>query len=282
IYDIVIHLLISCNRSLSAIEKLNVCWQLHQGYGSTETGGVVTLAFADDTGSDHVGVPLAGLQVKLGNVPEMELYPCRPGAKPRGEVLVKGPSCSPGYFRDEERTKELFDEDGWLKTGDIGEWDEQGRLCIVDRCKNLFKLSQGEYVAPDRVEGVYATCPLVVQPFLDGKSDSSFAIAIIHPNGERLAERLGHVLRKDTDPVSQSSISMDELCRDANANKLMLSELDTLGRDNGLSGFELAKKVLLVPEPFSVEKGLITATLKPVRSKIRECYANEIRLMYSA
>ncbi|KAL3309071.1 hypothetical protein Ciccas_012387 [Cichlidogyrus casuarinus] len=244
---------------------------IHQGYGSTETGGAVCLTLSNDTDALHTGPIIAGAQVKLGDVPDMDLFPSRDPKLQRGEVLVKSPGCTRGYYKAPDKTRELFDSEGWLKTGDVGEWDEFGNLRIVDRCKNLFKLSQGEYVAPEKVEGVYATCPLVVQSFLDGRSESSYAIALVHPNLERLAARIGN-----------PGTTMEAICNNPEATKLVLNELDTLGRSKGLSGFELAKKIKLITEPFTVENGLVTATLKPIRAKIREHFAKEIDVLYSS
>ncbi|KAL3309219.1 Long-chain-fatty-acid--CoA ligase 6 [Cichlidogyrus casuarinus] len=244
---------------------------IYQGYGSTETGGAVCLTMSNDNDASHTGPVIAGAQIKLGDVPDMDLFPSRDPKLQRGEVLVKSPGCTRGYYKAPDKTRELFDSEGWLKTGDVGEWDEFGNLKIVDRCKNLFKLSQGEYVAPEKVEGVYATCPLVVQSFLDGRSESSYAIALVHPNLERLAARIGN-----------PGATIEAICNNQEATKLVLNELDTLGRSKGLSGFELAKKIKLIAEPFTVENALLTATLKPVRAKIREHFAREIDALYAS
>ncbi|KAJ3060907.1 hypothetical protein HDU98_003142, partial [Podochytrium sp. JEL0797] len=123
-----------------------------EGYGLTETCSVLTLTDRFDCSGDQVGYPMPGCQVKLISIPEMNYSMDSPFS--RGEICVRGPSVFQGYFKRPEETLEVLDEKGWFKTGDVGQWDAQGRLKIVDRKKSLFKLAQGEYVAPERIENI--------------------------------------------------------------------------------------------------------------------------------
>jgi len=120
-----------------------------EGYGQTEACAAATLCHADDmTTVGHVGGPVAAVEIVLIDVPEMGYLhtdtthrgmPCQG----RGEICVRGPPVFKGYYKDETKTKETIDEEGWLHSGDIGLWTPEGTLKIVDRKKNLFKLSQG-------------------------------------------------------------------------------------------------------------------------------------------
>lgn len=147
--------------SPEVMEFLRVCFgTLVEGYGMTESACVIAKSSPPDFTVGHVGAPAPSCEVKLVDVPEMQ-YTTRDQPNPRGEVCVRGPSVFKGYFKDEGQTRECMDADGWLHTGDIGMWLPGGRLKIIDRKKNIFKLAQGEYVAPEKIENVYVRSPLV-------------------------------------------------------------------------------------------------------------------------
>jgi long-chain acyl-CoA synthetase len=106
---------------------------------------------------------------------------------PRGEIWINGPNVFSGYHKNEEATREALDEKGWLRTGDVGRWNPNGTLSVIDRKKNIFKLSQGEYIAAEKIESVYGKSDLVAQIWVYGNSFKSFCLAVVVPNAERIA-----------------------------------------------------------------------------------------------
>jgi long-chain acyl-CoA synthetase len=124
-------------------------------------------------------------EIKLEDVPEM-LY-ASSNALPSGEVCVRGPCVFVGYYKMADKTAEAIDANGWFHTGDIGAWTSTGCLKIVDRKKNIFKLSQGEYVAAEKIETILSRCPLVAQVFVYGDSLQAYLVGIAVPEADEVA-----------------------------------------------------------------------------------------------
>uniref|UniRef100_A0A8C2ZJL4 Acyl-CoA synthetase long chain family member 5 n=1 Tax=Cyclopterus lumpus TaxID=8103 RepID=A0A8C2ZJL4_CYCLU len=182
-------------------------------------------------------------------------------------VWIKGRNVFKGYLKDPKKTAEALDEDGWLHTGDIGKWLPSGVLKIIDRKKNIFKLAQGEYIAPEKIENVYIRSGPVAQLFVHGDSLQSCLIAIVVPDPEvllGLAQNLG----------CQDSI--EELCKNTDIKKAILSDMTKLGKEAGLKSFEQVKAVHLHPEQFTIENGLLTPTLKAKRAELKALFQPQI------
>jgi long-chain acyl-CoA synthetase len=161
--------------------KICFCVPMMEGYGMTETSAGSVLTVAADKLSGHVGGPVANVKIRLRDIPEMGYMSTN--TPPQGEVCFWGPSIMKGYFRNEEKTAEAI-HDGWLMSGDVGQVHPNGSIKIIDRAKNIFKLSQGEYLAPEKLENVYVTSPFIAQAWIYGDSLRDFAIliAVVDPD----------------------------------------------------------------------------------------------------
>uniref|UniRef100_A0A8C8E3A3 Long-chain-fatty-acid--CoA ligase n=1 Tax=Oryzias sinensis TaxID=183150 RepID=A0A8C8E3A3_9TELE len=149
---------------------------------------------------------------------------------------------------------------------------ESGVLKIIDRKKNIFKLAQGEYIAPEKIENVYVRSEAVAQVFVHGDSLQSYLVAIVVPDADVLpgfAKKLGH----------QGSI--EELCKNSEIKKAIISDMTKLGREAGLKSFEQVKDVYLHPEMFTIENGLLTPTLKAKRAELKALFLSQIDQLYA-
>ena len=177
------------------------------------------------------------------------------------EILLRGTSITKGYYRKDEATRAAIDEDGWFHTGDAG-YLKNGELFLTDRIKDLFKTSNGKYIAPQMIES-----KLVVDRYIDQivviADQRKFVSALIVPEYNLLkdfAER-HHIRFTDT----------ADLCRNADINKMLLFRINTLQQE--FAHYEQVKRITLLPEPFSMEKGELTNTLKVKRPVVNRNYA---------
>jgi long-chain acyl-CoA synthetase len=256
-----------------------------EGYGQTEGAASATISHPDDMKTvGHVGGPTASVEIVLVDVPEMGYLhadtehrgqECRG----RGEICIRGPNVFPGYYRDEEKTREAIDDEGWLHSGDIGLWRLDGTLQIIDRKKNIFKLSQGEYVAPEKIENILLHSPLIAQCFVYGDSLQSCLVAIIVPDEEPLRACLS--LTADKKALLLSKAPIEEICASHISNSVILKDIARVSKENGLHGFECVKSIHLEKTPFSVEANLMTPTFKLKRQQAQQRYEKEIAKLYA-
>jgi long-chain acyl-CoA synthetase len=178
---------------------------------------------------------------------------------PRGEICCRGNGISSGYYKNEEKTAETFDKDGWLYSGDIGIIvPNSSALKIIDRKKGIFKLSQGEYIAPDRLQNIYKRALGVADIFIPVSSLKHYIVGIVV-----VCEENFPILCKQKGLV-KASCSELILCEEAKG--IMLGELDRIAKLNSLAGFEKIKKVSFCKETFG-ELDLITTTFKVKRKE---------------
>nr|CAD7605596.1 unnamed protein product [Timema genevievae] len=239
-----------------------------EGYGQTECTAPITLTVQGEHVPEHVGPPVSCCCVKLVDVPEMEYF----ASQGQGEVCVRGTNVFQGYYKDEEKTNEVLDSEGWLHTGDVGMWQPNGTLKIIDRKKHIFKLSQGEYIVPEKIENIYIRSQYVQQVFVCGESLKSCIVAIVVP---------------DVDVIkcwaSENKIpgTLSVLCAHPEVKQLIMDDMLVWGKESGLRSFEQVKDIYLHPDPFSVQNGLLTPTFKTKRPQLKQYFKPQIEDMYA-
>uniref|UniRef100_A0A158R5P1 Long-chain-fatty-acid--CoA ligase n=1 Tax=Syphacia muris TaxID=451379 RepID=A0A158R5P1_9BILA len=240
--------------------------------GQTECVAACTGTLEGDFTAGHVGTPLMNTAIKLVDTPEIGYF----AANNEGEVCIKGPNVFSGYYQNLEATNEALDADGWLHTGDIGSWNPNGSLRIIDRKKFIFKLQQGEYIAPEKLENIYIKSVYVAQVFVYGDSLKSSLIGVVVPDEEmlkKLAARRFHI----------SNVSLKEICRNDQIKAYVLkdmNEIDIFCMLFTIYIFQI-KDIYLEAEPFSVKNGLLTPTLKNRRNDMKRHYSSQISKMYA-
>ncbi|XP_055355742.1 long-chain-fatty-acid--CoA ligase 1-like [Paramacrobiotus metropolitanus] len=230
---------------------------IFEAYGQSEACGPITCTPYGEVSADHVGVPFFNVEVKLVDVPEMGYY----ASDGKGEICSRSPCNMHGYFKMPEKTAETIDKDGWLHTGDIGMWLPNGNLKIFDRKKHVFKLSQGEYLAPERLESAFNRSSLITNIFIDGDSKYPFCVALVYPNYDALGGP-----KDNPTPEAVKQVIMDELIR--------------IGNESKFKSYEIPKKIFILDEAFSVENGCVTPSQKTQRDGVRTRYRNLIVGLY--
>ena len=225
-----------------------------QGYGATET----CIVSANRPGNNHVGsvgIPFDGIEIKIAE---------------DGEILVRGPNVMRGYYGQPEATAEVLKE-GWFYTGDVGYIAKNGHLYITDRKKDLFKLSNGKYVAPQLIESLLKESEFVSQVVVAGAGRKQ-PVALIVPDWENLNEALAEAGEKA--PKDHT-----ELSKFPAAIKIVQQDISKL--TSKLVDYERIRKVALLPKEFTIDGGELTPTLKVKRKVIDERYGDLIEDLYS-
>lgn len=225
------------------------------GYGLSETNATVTFYPSPGWKLGTVGTPLPGVKVKIGN---------------KHEILVKGPTVMKGYYNNPEETAKAIDEDGWFHTGDCGDLTQDGHLVLTERLKDLFKTSNGKYVAPQVMETRLAQDKFIEQVAVIGDG-RQFISALIVPNFESLkAYAAKNGLNLNTN---------EELAYSKEIHEMLEQRIEKYQQD--LAAYERIKQFIVMPRPFSIEKREVTNTLKIRRAVINKHYAKLIDAIYT-
>ena len=226
-------------------------------FGQTENGG---LLFAGHVLRNYV------TDYKLVDVPELEYF-TTDKPYPRGELLVKSRRMIAGYHNNPEATAALFDQDGYMKTGDIMEERAPDVLAWVDRKRNILKLAQGEFVSLSRLEGTYTDhSPLVTQVFMYGKSSASYILAVVCPDQQSLTAQL----------MQQGENANDALA----AKGAILRDFARIAQQHGLASFEIPRDVVVFDGVFTRENGLLTESNKPARPHLKERFGRQLDALF--
>jgi long-chain acyl-CoA synthetase len=227
---------------------------IHEGYGLTETSPVIAVNTPTANKLGTVGKPLSNVEVRFAD---------------DGEILVRGPSIFKGYWNRPEETQATF-VDGWFKTGDIGQLDNDGYLSITDRKKDLIKTSGGKFIAPQPIENSLKLNPLIGTAVVFGDL-RKFPAVLISPNFPSLED---WARANEVDFISRES-----LCANTKVQALYEGVVEEVNQN--LARFEKLKRVLVVPEEFSAADGTLTHTMKVRRRGIEDRYRKLIDEMYA-
>jgi len=225
-----------------------------QGYGATETC-IVSANRPGNNNVGSVGIPFEGIEIKIAE---------------DGEILVRGPNVMRGYYGQPEATAAVL-KDGWFYTGDVGHLEKNGHLYITDRKKDLFKLSNGKYVAPQLIESLLKESEFVSQVVVVGTGRKQ-PVALIVPEWESLKQALAEA-------GEETSKDRDALSKDPAAIKIVQKDIARLTAE--LADYERIRRVALLPNEFTIDGGELTPTLKVKRKVIDERYGDIIEELYS-
>lgn len=225
-----------------------------EGYGLTETSPVITVNRLEKFKFGSVGVKLDNVEVKIAE---------------DGEILTRGPHIMQGYYKNQEETKDVIDADGWFHTGDIGHLDEDDMLVITDRKKNIIVTAGGKNVAPQKMENLLVTSRYIEQVLVIGDK-RKFCSAIIVPSFEAVEKFAGE--------KGISYQSHKDLCKNAEVYQLIKNEVDAANAQ--VASYETIKKLVLLDQPFTIESGELTPSLKIKRKIVEQNFKEEIDALY--
>ncbi|PPR05136.1 LOW QUALITY PROTEIN: hypothetical protein CVT26_012221 [Gymnopilus dilepis] len=251
-----------------------------QGYGMTESCGMCSLLPPERIAFGVAGLPVPSIEVKLLDVPASGYLSSN--NPPQGEVCIRGPSVSKRYYKrpDLNSDENIWTKDGWFRTGDVGMWNADGTLSLIDRLKNLVKMSNGEFIALERLESLYKSCDYVSNLCVHATPGANNPVAVIFPHEANLR----HAISLSTDPALARLQDADfaAICSDPYVKHLVLKECNAVGAKNGLKGPEVLCGVVLTPEEWTPETGLVSAAMKLKRNVVAQVFEKNIKDVYAS
>jgi long-chain acyl-CoA synthetase len=246
-----------------------------EGLGMTELSGSAFCTNYHDLNNFTAGGVTSGVKMIIKSVPDLgyTIDDMIDGINcPAGEICLKGPLIFNGYYKNDLENSKAFDEDGYFHTGDVGRiFPYYGNgLKIVDRVKEIFKLSQGEYIIPAKLESVYVKSNFIQQIMIYGNSTMNYILAIICPDKQHCARELD---------ITEEELIKDE--ENPKLKKIILNDLDRLAIEANFNGLEKVKFILLTFEGFTIQNECMTPTMKIVRKKVEIRYKNRIEKLFS-
>ncbi len=247
-----------------------------EGLGMTELSGSAFCTNYHDLTNFTAGGVTGGAKMIIKSVPDLgyTIDDVIDGVNcPAGEICLKGPLIFNGYYKNDEENEKAFDKDGYFHTGDVGRiFPNLGNgLKIVDRVKEIFKLSQGEYIIPAKLESVYAKSTFIQQIMIYGNSSMNNIIAIICPEKKHCAEAMN---------ISVEELSKNE--ENEELKKLIINDLLKLALQANFNGLEKVKYVMITFEGFTVGNSCMTPTMKIVRKKVELKFKERIDALYKS
>ena len=245
-----------------------------EALGMTEYTGAAFCTHSKDLKNITTGGVTGGAKFILRSIPELgyTVNDVIDGINcPAGEICVKGPMVFQGYYKNDKENDKSFDKDGYFHTGDVGRlYPHFGNgLRVVDRVKEIFKLSQGEYIVPAKLESMYYQCPYVKQILIYGNSNMNNIIAVIQPDLDRCARDLG---------TSVEELNKDE--ENPKIKELIRKDLEKIAIEAKFNGLEKVKYMVLTFEGFTVNNGCMTPTMKIIRKKAELLFKDRINKIY--
>jgi len=241
-----------------------------EGFGMTECYFTNT-RHTSDLSPGSLGPPSVQVEQKLVSVPDLGYF-VTDTPYPRGELLIRGALVTSGYYKEPQLSSQLLNSDGWLHTGDIAVFKPNGTIAIIDRVKNLFKLSIGEYISPEKIEGIIGRSHFVSQSLVYGTSGTNFIVAVVVPEPTTIIA-LAKSLKVVSDDASPTNI---EVLATISASQTVTDAVYADIHKNFVGGniphYEIVKAISLSLVPLTVENGALTPTLKVRRKVAQELY----------
>lgn len=252
---------------------------MSQGYGLTESFGGVAMSAPFEAKVGTCGTISPSCECRLREIPEMG-YGANDEGGPRGELQLRGPQIFKKYYKNPEETAKALSEDGWFSTGDVAQITNDGKLKIIDRVKNFFKLSQGEYVTPERVENVYLSSnSILTQCFTHGDPLQSFLVGIVGVDPVNIVNYLHTQCHVSESEDLSTNEKILEVCNRRDVKTRILLNLNSNLNVN-LNGYEKLNNIYIEFEPLRLEREVVTPTQKLRRPIAAKFFKTQIDEMY--